>query len=143
VLHMGPLGCANVAKIAKNFVTGSERFVVQEALRICEAGGVDWQKAIAMMSEVYGEHVLAHWQRAFDASAPEPELTPTTILFDKDIPLAGELAGDYGLDLPIVRDVVAAARQASKGWNKPASAFVMLNEVKHPRAGTDSSRGSE
>jgi 3-hydroxyisobutyrate dehydrogenase len=111
VLHMGPLGCGNASKIVKNMITGSERLVIAEGLRIGEAAGVPYTKILELLHTAWHESVVEHWQEVFDPSGASPAPVPSEVLFGKDIPLAEELAGDYGVDVPIVRELAAAGRR--------------------------------
>jgi 3-hydroxyisobutyrate dehydrogenase-like beta-hydroxyacid dehydrogenase len=40
VLHMGPLGCGNVAKIVRNLVNLTDQLVLHDGLRLTEAAGI-------------------------------------------------------------------------------------------------------
>jgi 3-hydroxyisobutyrate dehydrogenase len=112
VLHMGPLGAGNAAKIIKNLVTGSETLIVHEAIRIGQAAGIPYPMALEMMQKVEtGGGSLARWQERFDPSGKDPTPRASTNLFDKDIPLAGDLARQYGVNVPITEQLVAACRR--------------------------------
>ncbi len=114
VLHMGPLGAGNVAKVIKNLVTGAETLVVHEAIQIGAAAGIPYPEALEMMRKVYSGTILNRWENRFDPSGANPKPRAGTNTFDKDIPLAGELARQYGLDLPITEQLVAAAHRVLK-----------------------------
>lgn len=109
VLHMGPLGAGNVAKLIKNLVTGAETLVIHEAVQLGEAGGIPYRDALEMMRQVYSDSLLNHWQTTFDPSAAHPTPHIGHNIFDKDIPLAAELARELGLKLPITDALVATA----------------------------------
>ena len=112
VMHMGPLGCGNASKIVKNMITGSERLIIAEGLRIAEASGVSYDKILNLMRTAWRQSVIEHWEEAFDSKGAP---VPSEVLFGKDIPLAEELAGDYGVDVPIVRELAAAGRRLQAG----------------------------
>jgi 3-hydroxyisobutyrate dehydrogenase len=101
VLHMGPLGAGNVAKLIKNLVTGAETLVIHEAIKIGEAAGIEYRDALEMMRQVYSGTILEHWQDAFDDSGASsaPRLAP--VIYQKDVPTAVEVGREYGVDLPI------------------------------------------
>ena len=111
VLHMGPLGAGNVAKLIKNLVTGSESLIVHEALRIGQAGGIRYQDALEMMRKVHSQSVLDRWQERFDESGSDPMPRAGTNMFHKDIPLAAAVARQLGLELPITAQLDAAAER--------------------------------
>ena len=114
VLHMGPLGTGNVAKLIKNMVTGAEALVIHEAIQIGEAGGIPYRDALEMMRQVYSGTILERWQNTFDPSGASSAPRPGTNIFEKDIPLASELARQYGLNLPITEQLVDAATRLVK-----------------------------
>lgn len=117
VIHMGPLGSGNVAKLIKNLVTASEALIVHEAIRIGQAGGIPCSEALEMMRKTRSESVLNRWQERFDLSGTDPTLRSGQNLYDKDIPLAAEVGRQFGLDIPITEQLAAAGLRmvASKG----------------------------
>jgi 3-hydroxyisobutyrate dehydrogenase len=109
VLHMGPLGSGNVAKIVKNLITGSESLILHEAVKIAAAGGIAGRDALEMLRQLTsGPGALDHWEQTFVQT--EHGLAPRvgTNIHDKDLPLAAELARDTGVDAPIAREIAAA-----------------------------------
>jgi 3-hydroxyisobutyrate dehydrogenase len=111
VFHMGPRGAGNAAKLIKNLTTGAEILIFYQALRIGEAAGVHYRDALEMMRKSYAGPLLDHWRDSFDesGSGPKPIMTKNGTIFEKDIPLAGALAREYGLDLPLADALVAEA----------------------------------
>jgi hypothetical protein len=61
--------------------------------------------------------MLDRWQRTFDESGADPTPRVGQNVMAKDIPLAGELARTYGLDLPVIEQLAAAGLRlaASQG----------------------------
>lgn len=111
VLHMGPLGAGNVAKLIKNLVTGAETMVIYEAVQLGEAAGVPYRDALEMMRQVYSDTLLNHWQGTFDPSAPHATPHIGHNIFEKDIPLASELARQLGVKIPITEALLGTARR--------------------------------
>lgn len=111
IFYMGSLGAGNVAKLIKNLVTGSETLIVHEAIRIGEAAGIPYREALEMMRQTSRESVLDRWQERFDPSGASSTPRAGRNIFDKDIPLAAELARKYGLDLPITEQLAAAGKR--------------------------------
>lgn len=111
VLHIGPLGAGNVAKLIKNMVTGSETLIVHEAIRIGEAGGIPYRETLEMLRQLYADNIVNRWQNAFDPSGASSTPRPGANIFQKDLPLAAELGRRYGLDLPITQQLEAAGRR--------------------------------
>lgn len=108
VFHMGPLGAGNAAKIAKNFITGSERLVVWEGLRVAEAEGVSYVRLLELMRSAVHPSVVDDWEKIFDPSGASSQPIGAHVLYEKDLPLAQQLADDDGLDAPILHALTAA-----------------------------------
>ena len=101
-VHMGPLGCGNVAKLFKNMVTASEGLIVYEALQIAKAGGVSYKAALDLMQKTKSQHVLDRWESRFDIAAEDLQFKPGANLYDKDLPLAAEVGKTLGAEIPVV-----------------------------------------
>jgi 3-hydroxyisobutyrate dehydrogenase len=101
-VHMGPLGCGNVAKLFKNMVTASEALVVYEALQIAKAGGVSYKAALDLMQKTRSQHILDRWDTRYDISGGELKFNPGTNLYDKDLPLAADVGRALGAEIPVV-----------------------------------------
>jgi len=114
LLHMGPLGAGNVAKLIKNLVTGSETLIIHEAIQIGQAAGIPYRDALEMMRQVYSGTILNRWQESFDPSGAGPMPRAGHSVFVKDIPLVAELARHCGLDLPITQGLAAAGKRLVK-----------------------------
>ncbi len=111
VLHMGPVGAGNIAKLVKNLVNGAETLIIHEAIQIGLAGDIPYTDSLDMLRKVYSGTILNRWENRFDPSGADPAPRIDSITFEKDIPLAGELAREYGLHLPITEQIVAAANR--------------------------------
>lgn len=111
VIHLGPLGAGNVAKLVKNLVTGSEALIVYEAIRIAEAGGIPCRDALDMMQKTRSESVLNRWQERFDLSGPNPVFRAGFNIYDKDLPLAAEVGKGLGVDIPVTVELAALGRR--------------------------------
>jgi 3-hydroxyisobutyrate dehydrogenase-like beta-hydroxyacid dehydrogenase len=111
VLHMGPVGAGNVAKLIKNLVTGAETLVIHEAVQLGEAAGIPYRDSLEMMRQVYSDTLLNHWQRTFDPSAVHATPHIGHNIFEKDIPLASELARQLGVEIPITEALLSTARR--------------------------------
>jgi 3-hydroxyisobutyrate dehydrogenase len=118
VIHMGGAGAGNTSKLIKNLTSGAETLMIHEALQLGEAEGLKFPQVLEMLQQVESEKLLARWQRVFDPSLPDPTPHIGRNVFDKDVPLAGELARQSGLDLPIIEQLAAAAKRLVKEKNK-------------------------
>ena len=65
VFHMGPLGTGNVAKLIKNMHMGAEALIVQEAVRIGQAGGIPPRETLETFRQVYSGTMLDRWDSMF------------------------------------------------------------------------------
>jgi len=111
VIHMGPLGTGNIAKLIKNLVTASEALIIYEAIQIGQAGGVSYCDALAMMRQTRSESSLNRWQDRFDFPGAGLKLKGGANLYDKDIPLAAEVAKQLGVDVPVTEQLAALGRR--------------------------------
>jgi 3-hydroxyisobutyrate dehydrogenase len=104
VLHMGPLGSGNVAKLLHNMVSGAQRLLLWDAARLSEAAGISYLKTLEMLRTTERERgsQIERWEHLFetDGSSSTPRIGVNVI--QKDIPLAAELARQLRLDLPLV-----------------------------------------
>jgi 3-hydroxyisobutyrate dehydrogenase len=114
VIHMGAAGAGNTSKLIKNLTSGAETLMIHEALQLGEAEGLKFPQVLEMLQQVESEKLLARWPRVFDPSSPAPTPHIGRNVFDKDVPLAGELARQSGLDLPIIEQLAAAAKRLVK-----------------------------
>jgi 3-hydroxyisobutyrate dehydrogenase-like beta-hydroxyacid dehydrogenase len=116
-IHMGPLGTGNVAKLIKNLVMASEALIVDEAIRIGQAGGLPCRDALEMMRITKSESLLDRWEDRFDLSGAQPIIRTGANLYDKDIPLAAEVGKSFGLDIPITEQLKAAGLRVAASKN--------------------------
>ncbi|WP_079931466.1 NAD(P)-binding domain-containing protein [Gordonia sp. i37] len=110
-IHMGPTGAGNAAKIIKNLCTAAEALVLAEALRIGESWGIDYLDALAMMTTVDQYHFIDHWSTAFDANGYGSAPLRVPNLYDKDVPLARNIAHAAGISVPITEALADSAQQ--------------------------------
>lgn len=118
VIHMGAAGAGNTAKLIKNLTSGAETLMIHEALRLGEAEGLKFPRVLEMLQQVESERLLDRWQHVFDPASPSPSPRLGRNVFQKDVPLAGELARRAGLDLPIIEQLAAAAKRLSNEKDK-------------------------
>lgn len=111
VLHMGSVGTGSLAKIIKNLVRGSERFVLYEALLLAESLNMSREAALEMMRAVHGGSLFPNWTDLFSLKTPTPAPKMAQSLYDKDFRLAADLGRDQGLSLPITDALAATAKR--------------------------------
>ena len=118
VNHFGPLGAANIAKLAAAFVSGANRVVLSEALAIVEAGGLDPEQFLNVLREVGAKLPAERWEELFVIKDGHAWHRPSTNLFRKDVGLAAKLAQEFGLDAPVTQGVAQTAVRWVKEWNE-------------------------
>ncbi len=119
VIHIGPLGAGNAAKLIKNLVTGSETLILHEAIKIGEACGIKYRDALEMMKQVASsDSLIAHWEERFDPSGADSTPKVGFNLYDKDLPLAGQVGRETGADIPITEQLVAAGLRLMEAKSK-------------------------
>jgi 3-hydroxyisobutyrate dehydrogenase len=109
VRHMGPLGAGNVAKLVHNLKGGAETLLLYEIARLSEAEGLPYAETLEMLQDTAGGSAIARWRTTFDPSGLDPRPRIGHNVMSKDVPLAAELAALSGADLPIIRELGAAA----------------------------------
>jgi 3-hydroxyisobutyrate dehydrogenase len=119
VIHMGEVGTGNTAKLVKNLTSGAETLIMHEALRLGEAAGLRFPRVIEMLEQLNEVRSSDRWRHTFDTSMPAPAPRVGRNVFQKDVPLAGDLARRSGVDLPIIEQLAAAAKRLSSQKEKP------------------------
>jgi 3-hydroxyisobutyrate dehydrogenase-like beta-hydroxyacid dehydrogenase len=109
VIHFGPLGSGNVAKISKNLINAAERVVLAEVMEIASAGGLDLPRFMEMAVAADNGSTVSRWERAIDIVDNRPVSNLAGNIFTKDIVLAGELAENLGLNAPVTQSAAATA----------------------------------
>ena len=110
VIHLGPLGCGLVGKLANNVMSIANMAVIVEALALAEATGLDKQAVIAAALTGSGAsnslQGWASWHRLAEAGAD-----PRRPVALKDLELAIELAEGGGVPMPMTAAAAAFFRQ--------------------------------
>ena len=120
MVHFGPIGAGNVAKIAKNFANAGERILLSEILAMVEAGGLDPIQFLDMAAQEDSGTLIAHWDRGFIIEDGHAVPKRATNLINKDVRLAAELAESYKLDTPLTQGSARTAAQWVRSWEKEA-----------------------
>lgn len=105
VVHCGPLGAGMATKIARNVVTYGSWRAVREAAALTEAAGVPPSKLLdvleaadadgALLLTLLRLHVAGHDLGPSQAAAAGH-------LLEKDLDAAQDLAGTFGVDVPLI-----------------------------------------
>ncbi|MDJ0389518.1 NAD(P)-dependent oxidoreductase [Roseomonas sp. E05] len=112
VVHVGPSGAGNIAKLVNNLLVAAHLITAGEAMRLSEAAGLPAEAALKVVNAATGrsavsEVMLPRWvlPGSFDSGF-------SAGLMRKDIRLAAALAAELGLDLPLAAQVERLWREA-------------------------------
>lgn len=115
ILHVGPSGAGNVAKLVNNMLVASHMLTTLEALRLAQAAGVSAEDALRVVNSATGRSAISeihfpNWvlPRSFDSGF-------STGLMRKDVRLARELAASVGCAMPLADLVADLWSQARSG----------------------------
>jgi 3-hydroxyisobutyrate dehydrogenase len=98
-IHLGPTGSGALMKLINNFLAAVQTVSFAEALALIDAGGLDREKAISILTEgVPGSPML----KRVAARVASGDFTPHFLmrLMAKDVTYALQEAGHVGLELP-------------------------------------------
>lgn len=127
ILHVGPSGAGNVAKLVNNTLVASHMVTTLEALRLAEAAGVGAEDALRVINSATGRSAISeihypNWvlPRSFDSGF-------STGLMRKDVRLARELAQSVGCAMPVA-DLVAELWAEENSGLKDADDFMHMGD---------------
>lgn len=105
VLHVGPSGAGNVAKLVNNLLAAAHMVTTSEGLKLALAAGIDPEAALGVINAASGRSMISEvhfptWvvSNRFDSGF-------SMGLMRKDVRLASELAARTGADLPLAEMV--------------------------------------
>ena len=132
ILHVGPSGAGNVAKLVNNMLVASHMVTTLEALRLAEAAGVSAEDALRVINAATGRSAISeihypNWvlPRSFDSGF-------STGLMRKDVRLARELAERSGCAMPVA-DLVAELWAEENSGLKDADDFMHMGDPRVDR----------
>lgn len=109
VLHMGPLGMGNLAKLVKNLISGAERFIWHEAMRLAQAGGLTPARLLELMTAVYEPDRLSSTLTAWAQEGEIPLPATPNSWHHKDFRLSAECGEAFGVPMPLSRVLTQVA----------------------------------
>jgi 3-hydroxyisobutyrate dehydrogenase len=118
VHHFGPLGSGNVAKLAKNLANAAERVLMDEVLRVVEAGGIDPGAFLEMCRAVDQGSLISRWEKSFTVENGHATPRPASNLFNKDMKLAAEYAAAEGIEVPMTQSAATTGLRWSAEWER-------------------------
>ncbi|MGL4437995.1 MAG: NAD(P)-dependent oxidoreductase [Bosea sp. (in: a-proteobacteria)] len=101
VLHVGPSGAGNVAKLVNNLLVASHLLTMSEAMRLSEAAGVPTADVLRVINAASGRSAVSeiNYPRWIESGAFDSGFTMG--LMRKDVGLAAALAKEVGVNLPV------------------------------------------
>ena len=132
IIHVGPSGAGNVAKLVNNMLVANHMVTTLEALRLGEAAGVDAEEMLKVINSATGRSAISEihvptWvlPRSFDSGF-------STGLMRKDLRLARELAAEAGVATPIAHPAAALWAQENSDLSD-ADDFMLMGDPKVDR----------
>jgi 3-hydroxyisobutyrate dehydrogenase len=110
ILHVGPIGAGNVAKLVNNMLVAAHMLTTSEGLRLAAAAGVDPDAALRVVNAATGRSALSEIHFPKWIMSDRFDSGFSVGLMRKDVRLARELAERVGVELPI-------AEAVSQQWN--------------------------
>ena len=102
VVHIGEVGCGQIAKAANQIIVGLTIGAVAEAFALAQKGGADLEKVWQALGGGFaGSQILELHGRRMIESSYQPGGTVKTQ--NKDLKQALQLAAAHGVDLPSTR----------------------------------------
>jgi 3-hydroxyisobutyrate dehydrogenase len=113
VIHVGPSGAGNVAKLVNNLLVAVNLLTVSEAMRLSEAAGVPTADVLKIVNAASGRSAVSevNYPRWIQSGAFDSGFTMG--LMHKDVRLAQALIAETCLDLPL-------AELAARMWKESA-----------------------
>jgi 3-hydroxyisobutyrate dehydrogenase len=128
ILHVGPTGAGNVAKLVNNMLVAAHMITTSEGLRLAAAAGVEPEAALRVVNAATGRSAISeiHFPKWIMSDRFDSGFAMG--LMRKDVRLAKELAERVGVDLPIAQ---AVSRQwgSENGHLSDADDFTRMGTV--------------
>ena len=105
LLHVGPSGAGNVAKLVNNMLVAAHMITTGEAVRLGEAAGVGAEAILQVVNAATGRSGISevHFPRWIMSNRFDSGFAAG--LMRKDVGLAADLAEEVGIDLPLSKEV--------------------------------------
>jgi len=105
VLHVGPSGAGNVAKLVNNLLAAAHMITTSEGLRLAAAAGIDPEAALRVVNAASGRSCISEVHFPTWIMSDRFDSGFSMALMRKDVRLAQELAQRTSADLPLSRVV--------------------------------------
>ncbi len=132
IIHVGPSGAGNVAKLVNNMLVASHMITTLEAIRLAEASGVSAEDALRVVNAATGRSAISeihfpNWvlPRSYDSGF-------STGLMRKDVRLAREMAAQAGCSMPLA-DLVAELWSEDRSGLSDSDDFMLMGDPQADR----------
>ncbi len=105
ILHVGPSGAGNVAKLVNNLLVASHMLTTGEGLKLAAAAGVSPEAALRVVNAATGRSAISEVHFPTWIMSDRFDSGFSMGLMRKDVRLARELAKRSGADLPLTAEV--------------------------------------
>lgn len=105
VLHVGPSGAGNVAKLINNLLAAAHMVTTSEGLKLALAAGIDPEAALRVLNAASGRSMISQVHFPTWIMSDRFDSGFSMGLMRKDVRLASELAASKGADLPLATAV--------------------------------------
>jgi len=112
LVHVGPSGAGNVAKLVNNLLVAAHLVAAGEAMRLAEAAGLPAEEALKVVNAATGRSVVTELMMPRWVMPGSFDSGFSAGLMRKDIHLAKELMAEMALDLPLSQAVERLWREA-------------------------------
>lgn len=104
-IHVGPSGAGNVAKLINNMLVAAHMLSTGEAFRLAEAAGVSADAVLQVVNAATGRSAISeiHFPKWIMSNRFDSGFSAG--LMRKDVGLAADLAAEFGMELPLSREV--------------------------------------
>ncbi len=140
VLHVGPSGAGNVAKLVNNLLVAAHMITTSEGLKLAAAAGVSPEAALRVINAATGRSALSEVHFPTWIMSERFDSGFTMGLMRKDVRLARELSDRVGTDLPL-SNLVGQLWAASADRLSNGDDFTQMGAFK-PVAPTPDKKGS-
>ena len=101
ILHVGPNGAGNVAKLVNNLLVAAHMITTSEGLKLAAAAGIEPEAALRVVNAASGRSFISEVHFPTWIMSDRFDSGFSMALMRKDVRLARELAAQTGVDLPL------------------------------------------
>lgn len=131
ILHVGPSGAGNVAKLVNNLLVASHMLTTSEGLRLAAAAGVSPEAALRVVNAATGRSAISEIHFPTWIMSDRFDSGFSMGLMRKDVRLAREMAERAGAHLPLT-EVVGKMWAASADRLADSDDFTRMGSVDEP-----------